>query len=231
MQPKTMRRQTMKLLTKENLLSYTHIFWDFNGTIIDDVMCCINAVNKILSRRGMKNIDSVDTYRSVFCFPVINYYINMGFDFEKESFESISHEFIREYNMNVESCVVHQYVSDILECFKSNEIKQVILSASDKDNLLKDVARCELAGYFDDILGISNIYAKSKEHIGRQYIEKYFPEKSLIIGDTVHDYEVGTAIGADVLLVANGHQNYEMLSATGCEVIDKLGDLYEILQK
>ena len=57
-------------------MKYTHIVWDFNGTLLDDIMAGIEAVNDMLSRRGIATIESVAQYRELFCFPIINYYVS-----------------------------------------------------------------------------------------------------------------------------------------------------------
>ena len=38
-------------------MRYKHIFWDFNGTIIDDVHNALSFVNDMLERKGMKPIN------------------------------------------------------------------------------------------------------------------------------------------------------------------------------
>ena len=34
-------------------MNYTHVFWDWNGTLLDDVDYCIATVNRSLSLRSM----------------------------------------------------------------------------------------------------------------------------------------------------------------------------------
>ena len=46
--------------------------------------------------------------------------------------------------------------------------------------------------------------------------------ETLMIGDTVHDYEVAKEIGSDCILIASGHQNYDILAKTGAEVHNTL---------
>ena len=46
-------------------IQYTHILWDFNGTILDDVKTGIDCVNVLLEKRGLKTITDKDYYREV----------------------------------------------------------------------------------------------------------------------------------------------------------------------
>ncbi|MBR3202365.1 MAG: hypothetical protein IKF60_02130, partial [Solobacterium sp.] len=69
------------------------IIWDYNGTIIDDVHLCLEVETFMLKERGMFSNYSLEDYRDLFCFPVIDYYKKLGYTFEKESYEQISVEF------------------------------------------------------------------------------------------------------------------------------------------
>ena len=71
-------------------MKYKYIIWDFNGTIIDDVEVGIKSVNPLLAARGLKTLDSLAEYQSVFTFPIKEYYRNLGFDFDAEPYEVIS---------------------------------------------------------------------------------------------------------------------------------------------
>ena len=65
---------------------YKHIIWDWNGTLLDDGWLFVDVMNAILKRRDMNTI-TLEKYREIFGFPVKDYYIKLGFDLEKESFE------------------------------------------------------------------------------------------------------------------------------------------------
>jgi len=49
----------------------------------------------------------------------------------------------------------------------------------------------------------------------------------LLIGDTIHDYDVSKHMGCDCLLIANGHNSYGRLAKLGVDVI---GTLKEMIQ-
>ena len=34
-------------------MKYTHLFWDFNGTVLDDAYTSVLAVNEMLRARGL----------------------------------------------------------------------------------------------------------------------------------------------------------------------------------
>jgi phosphoglycolate phosphatase len=51
------------------------------------------------------------------------------------------------------------------------------------------------------------------------------PVEFLLVGDTVHDFEVASELGCACILVSNGHQSYERLKSTGVLVIEDLAQL------
>ena len=56
------------------------------------------------------------------------------------------------------------------------------------------------------------------------------PREVLLVGDTIHDYEVSQEIGCDCLLVANGHQSYERLALLEVDIVNSLSDVIAFLQ-
>ena len=109
-------------------MKYTDVIWDYNGTIIDDVAAGIASVNKLLSDRGMKTIGSTGEYRSVFTFPVIDYYKKLGFDFEKESYSDVAVEWVKEYTSREHKAATVDGVIELLEYFQKQGVK--LLSAT-----------------------------------------------------------------------------------------------------
>jgi len=206
---------------------YKHIIWDWNGTLLNDVEWCVYAINNVMLKRGMTPLGGVAEYQAVFGFPIINYYEKVGFDFTKESFEVAAKEYISLYHSNHGGmCTLHKNARFILEQFHSHKI-QTILSASEKSNLMAQINEFDVNYYFDEILGLGDIYAKSKVEIGADYIHRRNVENAILIGDTQHDFEVAMELGIDCLLIANGHQSKEKLLTCGVPV---LNDIIEVMK-
>ena len=62
------------------------ILWDWNGTLLDDVELCVDALNRLLVSFGYPQQYSLAEYREIFGFPIEDYYVRAGFDFSKDSF-------------------------------------------------------------------------------------------------------------------------------------------------
>ena len=59
-----------------------YIFWDFNGTILDDRKLCWQLLNKLLKEEGQKEI-TYGRYFEVFGFPIKEYYKKAGLTFKE----------------------------------------------------------------------------------------------------------------------------------------------------
>ena len=210
-------------------MKYDYIVLDFNGTIIDDVDLCLNILNHLLEERNYKKV-SLEEYKHIFTFPIKKYYINAGFDLEKYSFTSISNEFISLYQKASLNCKLYEGINELIDKCNNNRIKVVLLSASQIDNLKEQTEHFGLSEKFEAILGTSTIEAASKVEIGKKYFIDKQDKKILFVGDTTHDAEVASAIGADALLITHGHQARDiLLKANPLKVIDSFKEVEDIL--
>ena len=211
---------------------YTHIIWDFNGTLFDDIGACMSSVNKMLEERGLPIISNADEYRSVFGFPIIDYYKRVGFDFDKEPYEVLAPIWVELYNQNSESSKLQRDALNALAYFKNLEIPQILLSATELNMLKGQIEKLGIAEYFESVMGLDNIHAYSKKELALSWKEAHPDSNPLFIGDTEHDAAVAEALGADCILVCNGHQSRSTLEACrGCVVCKDLfhvGMVFEI---
>ncbi len=210
----------------ERISNYRHIIWDWNGTLIDDVWLVVEIMNKMLKKRNLPGIDS-KKYKEIFDFPVTKYYLKLGYDFSKESFEELTVEFISEYYARFNECKLFDKVEEVLKEINDRGIGQSILSASKEDVLTEKIRYYGIDKYFCRILGLDNHYAESKVDRGKKWIAELNlnPQDVLLIGDTTHDYIVSKHIGSDCLLIANGHYNYERLTKSGVDVVSSLKEI------
>ncbi len=212
-------------------MKYKHIIWDWNGTLLDDAWLCVQAMNRVLHRRNMPKLTN-EKYQEVFDFPVIKYYELLGFDFEKEPFTVSGTEFIDEYYKNSHKLILQQDAKFILETFSNLGIYQSILSAQKQSSLEKLLFDFQIGYYFSKIVGLNNHYAHSKTDNGLKLIES-IPQSTnevLLIGDTVHDYEVAKTMEIDCVLVPSGHHSKEKLMSTGSIIVDSLIDVIPVVE-
>jgi phosphoglycolate phosphatase len=212
-------------------MKYNTIFWDFNGTILDDAKLCLSCINHLLAEIE-KPILSLPQYKEVFDFPVIKYYEAVGFDFSKHCWETISAKFIKSYGERVLHCPLHHGIKDVLEEFANLNVSHFVLSAMEKNHLNQLLDTYGLSQYFKSISGLDNHYASGKIDCGRQLISSLDDkhDQIVMIGDTIHDAEVAHDLKIDCVLIAQGHQSKERLEKTGVPVLNDLYELAEYLK-
>jgi len=211
---------------------YEHIIWDWNGTLLNDLWLGIEIANKMLENHGTKQL-STAAYQEAFGFPITGYYEKIGIDLEKESFETLTQNFVRMYNANVGRCMLHDGVLDLLKQFKSQGIQQHILTAAHLDLVNPLLDKFEIRPYFTHIEGVDNFRAEGKVQRGQALIaNNHFPkDKTVLIGDTYHDFEVAQAMKIPCILIANGHQSKLRLIAKSSEVTKVYDRIEEVLNR
>lgn len=206
-------------------MKYTHLVWDFNGTVLDDVDVSISAANALLARCELAPFSSKETYRSIFGFPIREYYERMGIDFSKTSFEFLAPIWVEEYLSRADCAPLNVGVRDTIGRLKELGIPQILLSATEIDMLKGQLASLRIEDCFDEILGLDNIHAASKEVLAKEWCAKHPSARPLFLGDTDHDFAVATATGNDCVLFSGGHQSGERLAKFGCPVIDNVSEI------
>jgi phosphoglycolate phosphatase len=210
--------------------NYKHIIWDWNGTLLNDVDFCRRIINRILTENDLPEL-TLNRYREIFTFPVEDYYKTAGLDFTKTSFEVLGKNFMEEYEANKLNCQLHKNSVKVLSAIHKKGIGQSVLSAYLHDNLVSILDHYDLTQYFDNIIGLDNIYAGSKTHLGLRLIEqlKIPGNEVLFIGDTLHDADVAEAMGVNSIIIANGHQVKEKLIVNSNLVLDDMIELKKYL--
>lgn len=196
------------------------ILWDWNGTLLDDVELCVDALNRLLARFGYPQRYTREQYRAIFGFPVQDYYARAGFDFSRHSFDELARCFMDDYIPASAACPLLDGAREALDAFAAAGLRQVILSASPVGTLRTQAEQRGVDGYFDELLGLGDIYAKSKVELGLQYLQRagFDPRRAVMIGDTTHDCEVARALGVRCVLQSGGHQPPEVLRRAGAPV-------------
>jgi phosphoglycolate phosphatase len=206
------------------------IVWDWNGTLLDDIAASLSAMNQMLIRRRLPLL-SQERYREIFTFPVRNYYEKAGLFFNEDAWDAVAMEFIDNYKVLLPGCGIHIGANQIIGYLQKRGYRQFILSAMQQQMLLASVEACLDAKFFESINGLNDHYAHSKEENAQLLVANSgLPADALLmIGDTLHDYEVAKSAGMQCILFSGGHHAAHRLEASGTLVIDRLERLAELL--
>lgn len=205
------------------------ILWDWNGTLLDDVAYAIGVRNRVFPQFGLPTVQSLSEYHSQFTFPVRLYYERAGVT--ELNFEAVAQAWMDEYVRGCEHVPLFADAIPALDALHAAGIAQAVLSASKVDTLRMQLAGAHILDRFEAVLGLSHIYATSKEAIGLTYLAErgVDPGACVMLGDTLHDAEVARALGCRCVLVARGHQSREALCTAGVPVCDTLENAVGLL--
>jgi len=214
---------------RSNKAKYKHIIWDWNGTLFDDAHLCVEILNTMMAKRGLSAI-TLENYREHFGFPVMDYYVQLGFDFEQEDFDDVANEYILLYNSMRCECSLRENALQVLDAVEKVGLKQSILSAYHQELLEQVVEYFDITVFFTNICGLGDYYANCKIDLGKKLIETTGLGASdiLLVGDTAHDFEVARQIGCDCVLLTDGHQSKERLETCGVPVLDSILEVKNI---
>lgn len=204
------------------MIKPTCVFWDYNGTLIDDVGTALESVNDMLRKRDMPCID-LEQYKSYIDTPISKFYEHL-FDLNEIPFEVIANEFDVGYEKYISADPVMGGARELLSHFSKLGSFQAIISGSQQSVIEQGAKRYGLYGYFDLISGADDHYVNSKvkraESIAKRHCKS--SDEILVIGDCVQDFEVSRALGAHCILLTAGHQSRKDLQQTGVPVVDSL---------
>jgi phosphoglycolate phosphatase len=202
------------------------VIWDWNGTLLDDVDCCVSTLNALRLRRRMATLDR-EEYRRRFGFPVRAFYEEIGFDFVAEDFAALSRDFIAEYRSRAAEMQVAPGARETLQRLGDRGIRHIVVSAMEARLLADMLDGHGLKPLLASHHGRPDHSAGSKVQLGADAVRQLAldPAAVVVVGDTLHDHELAQAIGCRAVLYAGGHQTRERLSVAGAPVIDRLSQL------
>ncbi len=206
----------------------THIIWDYNGTVVNDVLASVEAVNFMLDNRGLSHTD-INAYKNDIDMPILNYYKTVGIcdDVSKLSIE------YREGLLNNSHLIsIFEGVRDVIEAANKKGIKSILLSSLYHEYLIEEVTDYGIKDLFYIIQGMPDRYVGSKTANALEILkeEGVEPCNVLCVGDLKSDAELAKAIGANCVLVGCGHMSRQRLEKTGFDVVDGITDIVKYLQ-
>jgi phosphoglycolate phosphatase len=206
------------------------IFWDWNGTLVNDAPALWQSFNDTVAGRGGSPV-SFERYREMYRHPVRAMYEEVGVDLNSHAFEVIAAEWHDRYENLARSLQLHHDVIDTLTALKRGGKRQMVLSALPHDFLVTQVQRFGVAHFFEHVRGIPDQLAHSKVEQGQLLASRLgaVGDEITIIGDSTHDAEVARGLNAGCLLVARGAESRTRLERHGYRVFEDFSEVTSLL--
>ena len=210
-------------------MRYHHIFWDFNGTIIDDVHNALGCVNDLLDRKGRPHI-TLEDYYSYVETPIIGFYRHI-LPPEELNFEEISRDYHTDYAKRIDDTVLAEGAYELLHSLKAQGVHQYIVTANILSEARELIEKFSIGDCIDVIIGAENTLAESKTERAKKLFDSLGVDRNdaLFVGDTLHDLETANALGIDCVLVSYGHQGRRLLEEHNAFVVDSMSDIEKII--
>ena len=206
---------------------YTHILWDWNGTLLCDVDASLGSVNRMFARRGLPQI-TLAYYQAAISLPIRGFYETF-FDLDAEDYNALLLEYNENYEELLPGCGLTPGVREVLARAHERGIRQAIVSSSESGQLLRVLSRFEIADYFDAVLGAEHYFTDSKIERARAYLQGCGDAAGhvLAIGDLRYDAEMAEAVGADCILLTSGHHGEAQFQGVNARIV---GNVVKILE-
>ena len=209
----------------------THLVWDWNGTLLDDVTAVIGATNAAFAEIGLEPI-TLERYRELYCVPVPLFYERlMGRLPSDEEWAVMDEIFHRHYSEQRIGCGLTEGVEELLREWGLAGRSQSLLSMYGHEELVPVVRGYGIESHFIRIDGRTGPSGGGKAlHMERHLVAlggAAAPEHPVVIGDAVDDAVAAAHVGARAVLYTGGSHSRASLETVGVPVVDTLEEAVE----
>ncbi|MFI1397871.1 HAD family hydrolase [Streptomyces sp. NPDC020681] len=209
----------------------THLVWDWNGTLLDDIKAVIGATNAAFEEIGLEPI-TLESYRELYCVPIPRFYERlMGRLPTDAEWVVMDEAFHRHYSDHRVGCGLTEGVEELLREWRAAGRSQSLLSMYGHEELVPVVRGYGIESHFIRVDGRTGPSGGGKSlHMERHLAALdglAAPERTVVIGDAVDDAVAAAHVGALAVLYTGGSHSRASLESVGVPVVDTLAEAVE----
>ena len=209
-------------------MARSHLVWDWNGTLLDDLTLVVSSTNSAFAAAGGRSVDS-DEHRRTFRRPVAEFYAEiLGRAVDAEEFGRLDRIFHDAYRLGLTTTSL---AADAMAAIRSWAGSQSLLSMWFHEELVPALETYGLTGVFTRVDGLrTQIGGDLKAgHLAQHLAELGLAgDDAVLIGDSLDDAAAAEAVGAGVVLYTGGFTHPARLRASGLPVADTLVQAVEL---
>jgi phosphoglycolate phosphatase-like HAD superfamily hydrolase len=207
----------------------THLVWDWNGTLLDDLSLVVAATNTSLAALGGPSI-TADEHRRDFRRPIADYYGHvLGRPVSQAEFIELDRAYHEAYRSGLLDTGL---TADAEAAMRAWPGTQSLLSMWFHQELVPEVTRRGLSGLFERIDGLRDGFVGGGhkvehliEHLSALGVAA---ADAVLIGDSVDDAHAAESVGAACVLYGGGFTHPDRLAETGRPVTTTLLSAVEL---
>ena len=203
-------------------MARTHLVWDWNGTLLDDLSLVVSSTNAAFTAVGGRLVDA-DEHRSRFRRPVAEFYAEiLERAVDDEEFGRLDRIFHDAYRLGLTSMTL---AADATAALKDWPGSQSLLSMWFHAELVPAVETYGLAGIFARVDGLRT---EVGGHLKAGHLAEHLAglgltgDQVVLIGDSLDDAAAADAVGGEIVLYTGGFTDPSRLRASGRPVADTL---------
>ncbi|MER7729030.1 HAD family hydrolase [Streptomyces sp. NPDC096323] len=212
----------------------THLVWDWNGTLLDDITAVLGATNAAFVEVGVAPV-TLEQYREMYCVPIPRFYeLLMGRLPTEAEWERMDGVFHRHYTEQREGCGLTEGAAELLAQWQQAGRSQSLLSMYGHEHLVPVVRGYGIERHFIRVDGRTGPSGGSKaQHMERHFaaLDGISPQYTVVIGDAVDDAVAAAHVGARAVLFTGGSHSRTSLEAAGVPVVDTLAEAAALAQQ
>ncbi|HEX7744886.1 MAG TPA: HAD hydrolase-like protein [Micromonosporaceae bacterium] len=200
----------------------SHLVWDWNGTLLNDLDLVVAATNVAFASVGAAPV-SADEHRVRFRRPVADYYAEvLGRAVEADEFDRLDKVFHDAYRAGLTTC---ELAADATSAMRDWTGTQSLLSMWFHDELVPAVHTYGLTALFGRVDGLRSGRGGDRKaaHLEQHLAELGADGRSVVlVGDSLDDADAADAVGAACVLYTGGFTDRDRLRRSGRPVANTL---------
>ncbi|QAA34358.1 HAD family hydrolase [Clostridium manihotivorum] len=213
-------------------MKFETIILDFDGTIADTKQSIILTVQETLKHINMTLADEEEIKKRI-GLPLKNTFQDIAGLDGKELDDAIREYRLRYDNISFETVELFPEVESTLKVLHGRGIKLGVASSKGRNSLSVLLEKLKIFSLFSFIGGEQDVSNKkpSPDIVNLAIKELHtYNYKSLVIGDTIYDIQMGKSASCSTCAVTYGNNSLEELSEYAPDyMIDKFSDLLDIV--
>ena len=203
-------------------MTRTHLVWDWNGTLLDDLSLVVSSTNEAFAAVGGRAVDP-DEHRRLFRRPVAEFYAEiLERAVDAEEFSKLDRIFHDAYRLGLTDM---KLAADATAAMTSWPGTQSLLSMWFHEELVPAVETYGLTGVFTRVDGLRT---EVGGHLKAGHLAEHLAglgltgEQVVLIGDSLDDAAAADSVGGKAVLYTGGFTDPNRLRASGRPVADTL---------